>query len=136
MIRLYVAGSSVVQPSSPSPMCIQHSDASILLKNTPMFFSASMVEDLTFLRNGFGGFPYNTSVLSSYIAPQKINLTREIIRMNIFLQNACATYFLSLNNIWIFFRVAGCVTRKYMPKHLQVCYILQSICSLELMGIP
>lgn len=93
-----MAGSSVVQPSSPSPLCIQHSDASILLKNTPMFFSASMLKDLTFLRNGFGGFPYNTSALSSYITPQKIKLTREITRINIFLQNTRATYFLSLTS--------------------------------------
>lgn len=137
MIRLFVVGSSAIQPSSPSSLCIQHSNASILLKNTPIFFSASMVKDLTFPRSGFGGFPDNTSALSFYITPQKMKLTREITRINVSLQNVCATYFLSLNSIWIFFRVAEvCVTWKYMPKHLQISYILQSICSLELVGIP
>lgn len=130
MIRLFVAGSSLAQLSN----------ACLMPKKTLIFISTSMFKDLTFLRSGFGGFPDNTSLSSFYITlpkkKKKKKLTREIIRINVFLQNACATYFLSLNIIWIFFRVAGCVTQKYVPRHLPVSYILQSICSFELMGIP
>lgn len=115
MIRLFVAGNSVVQMSSPSPLCIQYNNASFLLKNRLIFFSTSMVKDLIFL-SGFGGFPDSTSALSFYVTPQKMKLTREIIRINIFLQNACTPYFL-----WI---TSGFSSEwlglQYMSKHLQV----------------